>query len=110
MSKFAVIAVLLALAGCAVYPPGEDPGGKKLQAAATPVLEAIHKYMSENARLPKTLNDLVPKYLKQLPDEPKLTYDLANNMVTFHYTQSQSFGVQVTCTSFLGQTAGWSCQ
>jgi len=109
MSKYFVIAVLLALCGCAMYPPGEDPNGQKLQDAATPVLEAIHTYVTDNMRMPKSLNDLVPKYIKQLPAEPKLSYDMPNNVVTFHYTQSQSFSVQVTCTAFIGQT-GWSCQ
>jgi hypothetical protein len=109
LKKYTVIAVLLALSGCAVYPPGEDPNGKKLQDEATPVLEAIHTYMADNARVPKSLNDLVPKYIKQIPDEPKLTYDLPNNVVTFHYIQGQSFSVQVTCTAFIGQT-GWMCQ
>ncbi len=109
MSKYLVIAVVLALCGCAIYPPGEDLKGQKLQAAATPVLEAIHTYMTDNARMPKNLDVLVPKYIKQLPDEPKLTYDLPNNAVTFKYVQSQSFSVQVTCTAFIGQT-GWMCQ
>ncbi|MGA9854641.1 MAG: hypothetical protein WBR29_05125 [Gammaproteobacteria bacterium] len=109
MSKYLVIAVLLTLCACAVYPPGDDPNGQKLQAEATPVLEAIHTYMTDNARVPKSLNDLVPKYIKQLPAKPKLTYDLPNNVVTFSYVQSQSFSVQVTCTAFIGQT-GWMCQ
>jgi hypothetical protein len=109
MHKYLVIAVLLVLAACAVYPPGEDPNGQKLQAAATPVLEAIHTYMSDNSRMPRSLNDLVPKYIKQLPDEPELNYDLPDNTVTFTYIQSQSNNIQVTCTAFIGQP-GWSCQ
>jgi hypothetical protein len=109
MHKYLIILVLLSMGGCAVYPPGDDPAGKRLQDEATPVLEAIHTYMTDNARMPKNLDVLVPKYIKQLPDEPKLTYDLPNNVVTFKYIQSQSFSVQVTCTAFIGQT-GWVCQ
>ncbi|HVA56177.1 MAG TPA: hypothetical protein VNI53_10350 [Gammaproteobacteria bacterium] len=109
MSKTLVIAVLLTLSGCALYPPGVDPNGQKLQAAATPVLEAIHTYITDNMRMPKNLNDLIPKYIKQLPDEPKLTYDLLHNVVTFHYIQSLSKNSVVTCSAFIGQT-GWVCQ
>jgi hypothetical protein len=109
MSKYLFMATLLALCACAVYPPGEDPNGQKLQVAATPVLDAIHTYMADNARMPRSLNALVPKYLKQLPDEPKLNYDLPDNKVTFTYLQSMSKNSVVTCTAFIGQ-AGWSCQ
>ncbi|MDE2091491.1 MAG: hypothetical protein KGJ08_06300 [Gammaproteobacteria bacterium] len=109
MGKHLVIAVLLALCACAIYPPGEDPNGQKLQAAAMPVLEAIHTYMTENMRLPKNLNDLVPKYIKRLPDEPQLTYDLPHNAVTFKYIQSLSKNSVVTCSAYIGET-GWICQ
>ncbi len=109
MRKLPVIAVLLALCACAMYPPGEDPNGQKLQAAATPVMQAIQKFMAENSALPRTLNDLVPKYIKRLPPEPKLTYDLQDNAVIFSYVQSPPNGANVTCIAYIGQ-ASWSCQ
>ncbi|MGH8397736.1 MAG: hypothetical protein ACRETA_05770 [Gammaproteobacteria bacterium] len=108
MCKYLVIAALLVLCGCAAYPSGDDPYGQRLQAAATPVLVAIQTYMNDNARLPRSLNDLVPKYIKQLPDEPKLTYDMKDNTITFQYIRGMSNGTEGVCTAFIGQTS-WSC-
>lgn len=109
MKTLLALAAFLTLAACALYPPGVDPNGQKLQAAAMPVLEAIHNYIHDNQKLPKSLDVLVPKYIAGLPDKPKLTYDLDHNVVTFHYIQSLSSTSDVVCSAFIGQTA-WSCQ
>ncbi|MDE2236014.1 MAG: hypothetical protein KGK44_10805 [Gammaproteobacteria bacterium] len=109
MRKITIAALCMALCACAEYPPGEDPGGLQLQAAATPVMQAIQKFMAENSSLPRTLQELVPEYIKQLPPEPKLVYDPQDNAVLFTYTQQGSNGSTVTCTAYIGQT-NWTCQ
>lgn len=108
MKKHIGIAAVLLLAGCSTYPPGEDDNGKQMIAAATPVLYAINKYMDDTARPPKTLDVLVPKYLKQLPDQPKIDMNLSENVLTFKYIQSASHNSEIICTAFVGQTE-WSC-
>jgi hypothetical protein len=108
MNRVLCLFVVLTLSACAVYPPGDDDEGKKMLAAATPVLAAINKYMDDTARPPKNLQVLVPKYLDKVPDEPKIDMDVAHNVLTFKYIQSASRKSEIICTSFIGQT-DWSC-
>jgi len=108
MNKNLGITSLLLLAGCSTYPPGADSEGQRMLAAATPVLDAIAKYMDDTARPPKSLNVLVPKYLPSIPDTPKIDLNLKENVLTFKYIQSASHHNEVICTAFMGETE-WSC-
>lgn len=108
MNRVLSLSVVLALSACSVYPPGDDDKGKKMIAAATPILYAINKYMDDTARPPKTLKVLVPKYLDKIPDEPKIDMDVAHNVLTFKYNQSDAHAAEMICTAFIGQTE-WVC-
>ena len=109
MRKLLSLAALFALlSGCANYAPGDDQKGIDLQAAGAQVLVALREYMDQNARPPRTLQDLVPKYIPALPDEPQIHYDLRGSRLEFFYKQEGSRGSDVACHAVVGETE-WIC-
>ena len=96
------------LSACASYAPGDDKKGIELQAAGVPVLQAIRVYMDDNGRVPRTLQELVPKYLQALPVEPQINYDQKASRLDFTYTQEGSTGSQVSCHAVIGEL-DWIC-
>lgn len=109
MKKFLLAAAVLMLGGCSTYPPGVDPKGQKLQVQGDAVLDAIVKYMDDTNRPPKTLQDLVPKYLAKLPDQPQINYDFNTGILSFDYDQEGGANpLSVECHTAIGQTS-WVC-
>jgi len=109
MRKLVSLLPLLALlAGCASYAPGDDKKGIELQSTGTQVLLALRGYIDQNARAPRSLNELVPKYLPALPDQPQIQYDPKNMRLAFVYQQEGSQGSQVECHAVSGET-DWIC-
>ena len=109
MRKLLSLAALFALlSGCASYAPGDDQKGIELQATGSQVLVALRNYMDQNARPPRTLKDLVPKFIPALPDEPQINYDLRASRLEFTYKQEGSQGSEVACHAVVGETE-WIC-
>lgn len=108
MKKFLLLALTLSLSGCATYGPGEDDYGRQLQGTGEDVLQAARTYMDETTLVPKSLNVLVPKYLKALPKDPDIQYDRKNSTLFFIYQQKGPNGMSVTCHALLGQLQ-WVC-
>lgn len=109
MRKLMSLVALLALfSGCSTYAPGEDKKGVALQDVASQVLTAVRTYMDDNARPPQSLQDLIPKYLPAIPDEPRIRYDLKDLRLDFLYTQDDKAGAQVACHAAIGETE-WVC-
>jgi predicted small secreted protein len=108
MKKLLPVALSLLLSGCATYGPGEDAYGRTLQGTGEDVLQAARNYIDETTRVPKTLNELVPKYLSALPKEPDIQYDRQNSTLFFTYMQKGPNGMAVTCHALLGQLQ-WVC-
>lgn len=80
MKQLLLAAVLLSLSACSTYAPGEDAQGTQLQMSGKKVLVALRNYMDETTRQPHTLQDLVPKYLEKIPEQPKIDYDFKNSL------------------------------
>lgn len=108
MKYLPCLAAMLALSSCSNYSPGEDALGQKLQALGTPVLEAAREYMDENARYPKSIQQLVPQYLQAIPDEPRIYFDVKGAAFYFKYKQEDHGGLPVVCHALIGQTE-WVC-
>lgn len=108
MKKLLLLALTLSLSGCATYGPGEDAYGRALQGTGEDVLQAARNYMDETTRVPNSLNELVPKYLRALPTEPNVQYDRKNSTLFFIYQQQGPNGMSVTCHALLGQLQ-WVC-
>ena len=87
-----LLALFSLLTGCASYAPGDDQKGLQLQAIGQEVLMAARTYMDQNARPPRTLQDLVPKYMAALPVEPAITYDAKANRLTIEGIDKQRVG------------------
>ena len=109
MRKLAsLLALFSLLTGCASYAPGDDQKGLQLQAIGQEVLMASRNYMDQNARPPRTLQDLVPKYMAALPVEPAITYDAKMGRFQFLYKQEGTAGAEVACHAVIGET-DWIC-
>ena len=108
MKKLLPLALTLMLTSCAAYGPGEDDYGRILQGTGEDVLQAARTYMDETARVPNSINDLVPKYLRAVPTDPNIQYDRKTSTFYFIYTQKGKGGLQVTCHALLGQLQ-WVC-
>jgi hypothetical protein len=108
MKAVCCLAIALSLSGCALYNAGEDPTGEDLRDRATPVLMAIRDYIDQTSRIPKSLDELVPRYLKALPDKPKVTLDAKRNLVYFTYNLTGKSDDQVECSAAFGQSS-WDC-
>ena len=108
MKKLLLLALTVGLSGCATYGPGEDDYGRILQGTGEDVLQAARNYMDDTTRVPKSLNELVPNYLKALPKEPDIQYDRQNSTLFFTYMQKGPNGMSVTCHALLGQLQ-WVC-
>ena len=109
MKQLLLVAAVLMLGGCSTYPPGEDPKGQKLQAQGDAVLDAMVKYMDDTNRPPHTLQDLVPKYLDKLPDQPKIDYEFKTGILSFDYDQEGGANpLAVHCHTAIGETS-WVC-
>ena len=108
MKKLLLLALTLSLSACATYGPGEDTYGRILQGTGEDVLQAARNYMDETTRVPNSINDLVPKYLKAIPQDPNVQYDRKNSTFFFTYQQKGPNGMAVTCHALLGQLQ-WVC-
>jgi hypothetical protein len=103
-----LMAVVLALAGCFSWDPGEDPAGKKLLAEADPVAKALKHFHESKGAYPRTLADLVPVYIPRLPSEPELLYDLTAGSIRFTYSPSWPQAGQISCF-FAMPSEGFLC-
>lgn len=72
--------------------PGEGELAKKGYEKAKPIIEALEKYRAEKGDYPKTLAELTPEYLAELPtDESGQNYkyqykaDEKNFILSFNY-------------------------
>ena len=110
MKRILLAALFLSLSGCATYAPGEDEQGTKLQTDGIKVLVAVRNYMDDTTRQPQTLQDLIPKYLDKMPDQPKIGYDFKASRLMFNYIQgSGANSMLVTCHALVGQL-DWVCE
>ena len=96
------------LASCAVWKPGEDPGGVEAREHARPVLAALVKYRRDRGEYPSSLHELVPHYLAELPFEPGLQYERDAGRVQFTYFPSWPQQDAVACGARLGEL-DWVC-
>ena len=108
IKRLSCLLVMLTLSACSTYAPGADKKGQELQAQGSRVLEAVREYMDQNARPPRSLSDVVPKYLDALPAEPQINYDAKNSRLDFTYQQEGKTGMMVACHAVIGQTE-WAC-
>ncbi|HEY3637494.1 MAG TPA: hypothetical protein VGK90_05025, partial [Rhizomicrobium sp.] len=85
MTKYALpmICISAILAGCAVYPVGQDADGLNLRRDANHVMMAVEAWHHDKGTFPRTLGELVPQYLPALPREPELHYHPADGSLAF---------------------------
>jgi hypothetical protein len=108
-SSFPLVMAALALAACASWPPGEDPRGQELRAQATPVLHALARYHKDKGEYPRSLHELVPRYLRDVPFAPGLRFDRDYQAIEFTYSPSWPQTRDVTCTARFGEL-DWVCR
>ncbi|HEY5047852.1 MAG TPA: hypothetical protein VII49_07545 [Rhizomicrobium sp.] len=105
------IAIVLAcgfLGGCSVWPVNQDPAGMNYRRDANRIIMALQTYRQQRGAFPSDLGALVPGWLPELPDGPKLQYDPHDGALSYHYTPSWPQLRPVWCTS-VGNTTNWRC-
>jgi hypothetical protein len=104
----ALALICLALAGCVVYPVGQDADGLNLRRSANEVMMAIQAWHHDKRAYPQTLGELVPQYLPTVPGEPRLQYHPADGSLAFRYVPTWPQLRPVWCKS-VGATTNWVC-
>jgi len=108
LRRLLIIAALALLSACTVWPIGEDPYGQEVRRNANEVVMALQAYHRDAGTFPATLQGLVPKYLPELPNEPRLQYDRDIGSLAFRYTPSWPQLRPVWCST-AGNTTDWHC-
>jgi hypothetical protein len=108
MRRIAAIVCFAALAGCSIWPTGQDPYGMEQRREANAVMEAVQSYDHATGAFPRDLNALVPAYLASLPENPRLQYDARDGSLSYQYRGSWPQLQLVNCLSE-GNTTIWKC-
>jgi len=85
-SLFLIVITAIFLAGCGKSAKPAAPNADSSQPAVTlPALkQAVQSFNTQEGHFPKTLDELVPKYVAKIPDAPggyKFVYDSATGEV-----------------------------
>lgn len=104
-----LIAAILPLAGCAVWPVNQDPAGVEYRQSANHILFALQDYRKRKGAFPARLDALVPDYLPALPDVPSLRYDPRSGALAYRYIPSFPQLRWTWCNS-VGDTTDWRCE
>ena len=107
---FGAILLAASLTGCALFSPweaGADPNGLTMKRRGAAVVLALEAYKRDNGRLPEHLFELLPKYLRQLPDGLAADYKPRDNSLAFTY-QPVGRNFTTTCTIEIGRRV-WDC-
>lgn len=97
------------LSGCSVWPPGEDPNGKKYRKQANLLIDAAMDYKEKNGNLPSSLQELVPAYINELPDVAnKSIYSKETGNLIYDYSPSWPDQGRISCFTVIG-SAKWKC-
>ncbi|HEX3667313.1 MAG TPA: hypothetical protein VHU23_18975 [Rhizomicrobium sp.] len=104
----AALGVCATLSACAVYPIGQDADGLDMRRDANRVMMALEDWHRTKGAFPRTLDELVPRYLPALPKEPVLHYRATDGSLAFRYVPSWPQLRPVWCSS-VGNSTNWVC-
>ena len=101
-----LIIVSLSSVACA----GFDPMGgvNEKRSNANKVLLALNDYQSDVGDMPKSLNDLVPKYLENIPAFPGLRFNRLEKSI-YYDEDSDWMGNVIVCSAKVGSDY-WRCR
>lgn len=108
-APFKIVLLVALLSGCALLSghAGRDARGLELKRRGATVVLALEQYRRDNGRLPAHLFELLPRYLKQIPDGLATNYRPQDNTLAFSY-QRDTGGLTTTCTIEIGRRV-WDC-
>ena len=93
--------------------PGEGDLAKKGYENAKPIIEALEKYRQEKGDYPKSLPELKPQYLADIPlDENNQSYKYFQKAETKSYSLSFNYdasGIGICKCEYSPDTKKWSC-
>ena len=100
---------MIVLAGCAVWPLGEDPKGKEYRVQANLLVEAIVQFKDRNGVFPASLTELSPGYIQKLPEVTKHAFFSADKeTLIYSYSPSWPQTGQTSCATVVG-SGKWGC-
>lgn len=103
MKYLGVFILITLITACGIWAPGQDPRGKEMISNANQILQALNRYAAENSKYPSSLNELVPKYIEDLPREPSIFYKENDGSLHFKYSPSWPQYGNVRCGANIGQ-------
>jgi len=80
----------------------------EIRSNANKVLLALGDYQSDSGTLPKHLNDLIPRYLNEIPQSPSLRFNRLESAL-YYDEKSDWMGNIVVCSAKVG-TEYWRCR
>lgn len=87
------------------YGDGKDTDDPN-RANANKVLYALNAYLSEQGKLPKSLEYMVPDYIDNIPNYPQIRVNKMEKAV--YYDQSSGWYSAVVCSAKIGSEQ-WRC-
>jgi len=88
---------------------GEDPKGKEYRAQAELLVLALIEYKDKNGYLPDSLNDLVPLYVKELPEVvSQAIYVRKEGGLIYTYSPTWPKQGRTSCSTNIG-SGEWDC-
>lgn len=103
MKIWVLLPLVISLAGCAIWAPGQDPHGREMVGNANNILSALNAYHEKNNTNPNSLEELVPEYLDRIPKEPSVLYKPSDGSLFFTYSPTWPQQGHVACTGEIGQ-------
>jgi hypothetical protein len=104
-----LLAAVLCVSACTVWPVGQDPYGMNLRREANQTIMALQSYHRDHGAFPDSLASLTPQYLPTPPDVPTLHYEPGDGSLSYKYTPSWPQLRPVWCRS-AGNATDWICE
>jgi len=104
--RFFLISAILSSSACVALDPLATVDEKRSN--ANKVLLALNNYQSDEGAMPKSLEELVPKYLEDVPVTPGIRFNRLEKSL-YYDENSDWMGYTTICTAKVGSEY-WRCR
>jgi len=106
VKQCALICLLISASACVSIDPLDKVDVKR--GNANKVLLALNDYQSKEGDMPKSLNELVPKYLDDIPSTPGIRFNRLEKSL-YYDEHADWMGNTIVCSAKIGSEY-WRCR